>query len=223
MQSADPSNQAPVPPLGRAPWLFQKGNTYGRMRKHHKGPMEKYIQEQTMSGALIGEFFLTVASGQPFPMKRTVRLSLTLEQWAVARGTATPEQRAIAEKQPRFIVVEEPYYPTVADMREAINWLADRGFGKAPQIVPIESGQPMGWPMEYRPWAPGTDPVSQGDGVKAAKATTTPGGSSEEERSVRGPRLWPPSDPRHVDWGPITKAESRIVHSPTTPKKAPAV
>ena len=85
-------DQAPVP-LDRAPWLFQKGNTYGQMRKHHKGRMEKYIQEQTMSGALIGEFFLTVASGQPFPMKRTVRLSLTLEQWAVARGTATPEQR----------------------------------------------------------------------------------------------------------------------------------
>ena len=182
MQSADPSNQAPVPPLGRAPWLFQKGNTYGRMRKPHKGRMEKYIQEQTMSGALIGEFFLTVASGQPFPMKWTVRLSLTLEQWAVARGTATPEQRAIAEKQPRFIVVEEPYYPTVADMREAINWLAERGFGKAPQIVPIEGDEPTGFRMVFRKWAPGTDPAAQGP---------PPGGSSNDERAVRRPWLPP--------------------------------
>src|SRR5437667_10481535 len=85
MQSADPSNQAPDPPLGRAPWLFQKGNTYGQMRKHHKGPMEKYIQEQTKDGARIVEFFLAVASGQPFPMKRILYLRLTPEQCAVAR------------------------------------------------------------------------------------------------------------------------------------------
>jgi len=176
-------DQAPVPPLDRAPWLFQKGNTYGQMRKHHKGRMEKYIQEQTMSGALIGEFFLTVASGQPFPMKRTVRLSLTLEQWAVARGTATPEQRAIAEKQPRFIVVEELYYPTVRDMMEAMHWLADRGFGTAPQTVPIESDQPAGFRMVFRKWAPGTDPAAQGP---------PPGGSSNDERAVRRP--WLPPD-----------------------------
>jgi len=196
----DPNGTTPsADPANRAPWLFQKGNTFGQMRKHHKGRMEKYIQEQTKDGARIVEFFLAVASGQPFLMKQILYLRLTPEQCAVARGTATPEQRKIAKKQRACIVDKVPYYPTVADMREAINWLADRGFGKAPQIVPIESGQPMGWPMEYRPWAPGTDPVSQGDGVKAAKATTTPGGSSEEERSVGGPRLWPPSDPRHVD------------------------
>src|SRR5437762_8917203 len=45
-------DQAPAP-LDRAPWLFQKGNTYGQMRKHHKGRMEKYIQEQTKDGARI--------------------------------------------------------------------------------------------------------------------------------------------------------------------------
>src|SRR2546428_12267786 len=77
MQSADPSNQAPVPPLDGAPWLFQKGNTYGRMRKHHKGRMEKYIQEQTKDGARIVELFLAVASGRPFPMKHIVYLPLT--------------------------------------------------------------------------------------------------------------------------------------------------
>src|SRR5712692_1391169 len=31
--SADPSNPAPVPPVGRAPWLFQKGNKY-RSEEH---------------------------------------------------------------------------------------------------------------------------------------------------------------------------------------------
>src|SRR5437899_3874384 len=34
--SADPSNPAPVSPLGRAPWLFQKGNRYGQRRKPHQ-------------------------------------------------------------------------------------------------------------------------------------------------------------------------------------------
>ena len=33
----------------------------------------------------------------------------------VAVGTATPEQRKIAKNQRRFIVVKEPYYPTVED------------------------------------------------------------------------------------------------------------
>ncbi len=83
--SAD-SNQAPVSPLGRAPWLFQKGNRYGQRRKPHKGGMAKYIQEQTMSGSMIVEFWLALACGQPFPMKRIVRLSMTSAQYAVAVG-----------------------------------------------------------------------------------------------------------------------------------------
>src|SRR5437899_10679381 len=95
-------------------------------------------------------------------MKQIVYLSLTPERWAVASGTATPEQRKIAKKQRCFIVLEEPYYPTVGDMKEAINWLADRGFGKAPQTVPIESDQPTGYPVELRQWPPGIDPVAQG-------------------------------------------------------------
>ena len=175
-------DQAPAP-LDRAPWLFQKGNTYGQMPKHHKGRMEKYIQEQTKDGARIVEFFLAVAFGQPFLMKQILYLRLTPEQCAVARGTATPEQRKIAKKQRACIVDKVPYYPTVADMREAINWLADRGFGKAPQTVPIESDQPTGFRMVFRKWAPGTDPAAQGP---------PPGGSSNDERAVRRP--WLPPD-----------------------------
>src|SRR5437762_1327719 len=50
----DPNGTTPsADPANRAPWLFQKGNTFGRMRKHHKGRMEKYIQEQTKDGARI--------------------------------------------------------------------------------------------------------------------------------------------------------------------------
>src|SRR5712692_5478295 len=94
--SADPSNPAPVPPLGGAPWLFQKGNKYGQRRKHHRGRMAKYIQEETMSGSMIVEFWLARASGQPFPVTRSVRLPRTSAQYAVAVGTATPEQRKIA-------------------------------------------------------------------------------------------------------------------------------
>src|SRR5215467_3535219 len=111
------------------PWLFQKGNTYGKMRKHRKGPMENYIRKQTKSGSIIVEFFLTVASGEPFPMKSIVHLPLSPEQYAVVRGVATPEQRTIAKKQRRFIVLTMPYYPTVKDVREAMWWLTKRGFG----------------------------------------------------------------------------------------------
>ena len=175
-------DQAPAP-LDRAPWLFQKGNTYGQMRKHHKGRMEKYIQEQTKDGARIVEFFLALASGQPFPMKHIVYLPLTQERWAVHRGTATPEQRKIAKKQRRFIVDKVPYYPTVADMMEAMHWLADRGFGTAPQTVPIHGYQTTGFQMVFRPWPPGTDPAAQGP---------PPGGSSNDERAVRRP--WLPPD-----------------------------
>src|SRR5437660_53455 len=88
-------------------------------------------------------------------------MSMTSAQYAVAVGTATPEQRKIAKKQRRFIVVETPYYPTVEDMMEAVAWLANRGFGKAPQIVPIESDQTTGFRFEFRPWPPGMDPASQ--------------------------------------------------------------
>src|SRR5712691_2271210 len=187
-QSADPSNEVPVPPLGRAPWLFQKGNTYGRMRKHHKGRMEKYIQEQTRSGSMLVAFWLALASAQPFLMKWIVYLPLTPEQWAVARGAATPEQRKIAKKQRRFIVVKAPYYPTVKDMKEAMHWLANRGFGKAPQTVPIESDQTTGFRIEYRPWPPGIDPASQGDRVIDEETKAVPDGSSKDERIVGGPR-----------------------------------
>src|SRR5438132_1066209 len=106
----DPSTQARISQTG----------------KQHKSRLEKYIQEQTRDGAMIVEVFLAVAPGRPFPMKYVLHLPLTSEQWALARGAATPEQRRIAMKQPRFIVVRMPYYPTVTDMKEAINWLADR-------------------------------------------------------------------------------------------------
>ena len=55
------------------------------------------------------------------------------EQLAVARGHATPEQKAMAKKQRRFVVVKRPYYPTMEDLMEAKHWLSDRGFGKAPK------------------------------------------------------------------------------------------
>jgi len=164
------------------------------MRKHHKGRMEKYIQEQTKDGARIVEFFVAVASGQPFLMKQILYLRLTPEQCAVARGTATPEQRKIAKKQRACIVDKVPYYPTLADMMEAMHWLADRGFGPAPQTVPIQSDQTTGFQMVFRKWAPGTDPASQGDRVIDGKAKAPPGGSSNDERIVGGLRNYPTRD-----------------------------
>jgi hypothetical protein len=150
------------------------------MRKHHKGRMEKYIQEQTMSGSMIVEFWLALASGQPFPMKRIVRLPMTSEQCAVAVGNATPAQRKIAKKQRRFTVVKEPYYPSVEDIKEAMYWLADRGFGKAPQIVPVETDEGRsGFTILYRKWPVGVDPAAQ---------------PQDAPRVIEGKQMLPPSN-----------------------------
>src|SRR5262249_26030466 len=191
----DPTGPNGTTPSDRPSWLFQKGNTYGAMRKHRKGPMEKYIRNQTKSGSVIVEFFLTVASGQPFPMKYIVHLPLSPAQYAVVRGIATPEQRTIAKKQQPFIVLTMPYYPTVKDVREAMWWLTKRGLGKVPKIVPIEGQPTTGFRMEYRPWAPGTDPVTQGDRVVDGKAETPPDESFKDERIVGNARTR--FDPRY--------------------------
>ena len=78
----------------------------------------------------------------------------------VAQGIATPEERQIARKQRRYIVTRRPYYPSVAEMTEAMKWLADRGFGQAPKTVQIEGSTTTGFKMVFRRWAPGTDPAS---------------------------------------------------------------
>jgi len=84
----------------------------------------------------------------------------TKEQEAVAQGIATPEQKAAAKKQRRFIVTRRPYYPSMAEITEAFKWLADRGFGQAPKTVQIEGSVTTGFKMVFRRWAPGTDPAS---------------------------------------------------------------
>jgi len=52
------------------------------------------------------------------------------------RGDATPEQKAKAKKQRRFVVVKRPYYPTMEDRMEAMYWLSDR-------VDPADSIAPM--------------------------------------------------------------------------------
>src|SRR3989442_893190 len=94
-------------------------------------------------------------------MIRVVKdLPLTPEQQAVAQGIATPEQKAAAKKQRRYIVTKRPYYPSMAEVTEAMKWLADRGFGQAPKTVQIEGAVTTGFKMVFRKWAPGTDPAS---------------------------------------------------------------
>src|SRR5437867_12550989 len=46
------------------------------------------------------------------------------------------------------------------EITEAFKWLADRGFGKAPQTVQMEGSPTTGFKMVFRRWAPGTDPAS---------------------------------------------------------------
>src|SRR5262245_95940 len=175
----------------KAPWLSQKGKTSGQMPKPHKGRMEKHIQEATDYGSLIVQFWLGLASGLPFPMKRVVELPMTPEQLAVARGTATPEERKIAKKQRRFIVETRLYVPTIKEAMEAMRWLTDRGFGTAPQTVQIEGSQTSGFKMILRHWAPGSDPAmeelqknvagpvnAKGTGIAEARAQQKPGQNS---------------------------------------------
>ena len=125
----------------KCPWLFKKGNAIGRHRQKRSQVRlrtENLIQRLTDNGDVIVQFFCAVASGQPFVMRYVEKLPRTPEQEAVAQGIATPEQKAAAKKQRRFIVTRRPYYPSMAEVTEAFKWLADRGFGQAPKTVQIE-------------------------------------------------------------------------------------
>src|SRR5439155_16800643 len=122
--------------------------------------MENLIQRLTDNGDVIVQFFCAIAAGQPFMTRVVKELPLTKEQEAVAQGIATPEQKKIARKQRRFIVYRRPYYPSMPEITEAFKWLADRGFGKAPQTVQMEGSPTTGFKMVFRRWAPGTDPAS---------------------------------------------------------------
>ena len=147
----------------KCPWLFKKGNTTGAHRQKRSQVrlrMENLIQRLTDNGDVIVQFFCAVASGQPFVMRYVEKLPRTPEQEAVAQGIATPEQKAAAKKQRRYIVTKRPYYPSMAEITEAFKWLADRGFGQAPKTVQIEGSVTTGFKMVFRRWAPGTDPAS---------------------------------------------------------------
>src|SRR5207249_1767833 len=116
----------------KCPWLFRKGNKTGKAAQRRSAArlrMENLIQRLTNNGDVIVQFFCAVASGQPFMIRVVKELPLTKEQEAVAQGIATPEQKAAAKKQRRFIVTRRPYYPSMAELTEAFKWLADRGFG----------------------------------------------------------------------------------------------
>jgi len=43
-----------------------------------------------------------------------------VQQQAVAQGIATPEQKAAAKRQRRFIVTRRPYYPSMAEITEGL-------------------------------------------------------------------------------------------------------
>src|SRR5438876_1248660 len=142
-------------------WLFRKGNKASVGNKNAaKQRMEHLIQRLTNNGDVIVQFFCAVASGQPFVIREVEKLPRTKEQEAVAQGIATPEQKAAAKKQRRFIVTRRPHYPSMAEVTEAFKWLADRGFGKAPKTVQSEGSVTTGFKMVFRKWAPGTDPAS---------------------------------------------------------------
>jgi len=94
------------------------------------------------------QFFCAVASGQPFVIRVVKELPMTKDQEAVAQGIATPEQKAAAKKQRRYIVTRRPYYPSMDEITEAFKWLADRGFGQAPKTVQIEGSVTTGFKSE---------------------------------------------------------------------------
>ena len=135
----------------KCPWLFKKGNKVGRHRQKRSQVrlrMENLIQRLTNNGDVIVQFFCAVASGQPFMIRVVKELPLTKEQEAVAQGIATPEQKAAAKKQRRYIVTRRPYYPSMDEITEAFKWLADRGFGQAPKTVQIEGSVTTGFKSE---------------------------------------------------------------------------
>jgi len=121
--------------------------------------MERFIRKVTQDDDIICMFFLAVASGQPIPVRYVEPLPRSEEQLAVARGHATPEQKAMAKKQRRFVVVKRPYYPTPEDWMEAVSWLSDHGLGKAPKKVTIADNSANEPRAVSRKWRPGVDPA----------------------------------------------------------------
>src|SRR6266567_2462433 len=75
--------------------------------------------------------------------------------WHRDARAAEDRREAAALRRRRAAVL-----PTVEDIKEAMHWLADRGFGKAPKTVQIEGSVTSGFKMVFRRWAPGTDPAS---------------------------------------------------------------
>jgi hypothetical protein len=120
---------------------FQKGHTLGFTKGHTRGfqkgqsgnpggrakGLEALAREKTRDGRVLIAFWLSVFAGKP--IKRAIRL----------RSAITPENPL------GRVQIEMP--PTLEEMMKAAEWLADRGWGKAPQA--LEHSGPNGGPIQF--------------------------------------------------------------------------
>jgi hypothetical protein len=117
------------------------------------------IRESTLDGLALKQFYFDIFCGRPYIQRITKPVKLNPDQEAVARGDATPEQRERAKKLKKFTTFRTKVYPTLAERELAAQWLTERGWGKAPQIIEQGSGDVQGFVIEMRHWAPGMDPL----------------------------------------------------------------
>lgn len=165
--------------------------------RSHIGPKPlnfvTHLRRRSLHGLKAVEFFFQVAEGKSFRVSTKRWLPLSPEQIAVARGTATPEQAALAAKQKHYIVVRESYSPTVQDRERAWNWLMERGWGKVQQVVHAVDETVQGFTIVHRRWAQGVDPLDHlertVDGKRREKQAIGPGSGTiiEVRKAPEGP------------------------------------
>ena len=77
-EPSEPSSE-PSPP-DELPWLFKKGNTFGKWRRKPRR-MERFIRKITKDDDIICAFFLAVAAGHPIPAREVRPTSRTRWRW----------------------------------------------------------------------------------------------------------------------------------------------
>ncbi len=140
--------------------------------------MEALARREVDHGLALMELWGKLFRGEPIPQKLVKLLPAAKRR----RGKM-------------YEVFEVPYFPTVDDRKWASERLAERGWGKAPQVVNIDEGEPGGFAMVFRRWPPGVDPVTNTDWKTDAKARRAlPRAFSSDERDVDGADHHPTRD-----------------------------
>lgn len=152
------SDQVRAKPWSKRDWSKLRKKTYGSQQAARKR-LEWMIRERVLDGEALVQFYVDIFCGRPYAERVTRPIKLNADQEAVARGDATKEQRERCKKLKRYSSFSMRKYPTLAEKMLAAEWLTERGWGKAPNIIEESTGDIQGFVIERRHWSPGQDPL----------------------------------------------------------------